>query len=421
MVTVSTLTRSLGALALAFVCLFWPAADCLANDAGLLRRIEEERAAILERNRSSVVRIHAIYATSGGDEGLQLGRGFTHGTGFIIDGSGHVLTVEEAVRGADEIRVTLDSGVQVPATYVGSDEASEVALIHIQAEGLVPAELGDSDGLRVGHFAFILGNSFGNLRPSFGFAQEIDRTQDLIHIAAPVHPGYGGAPVFSSTGEVVGMVWAAVDPLSAFRTSEREGAVGPVAWQEAQTTVYVVPINRAVRIAGRLAKQRQPVYGYLGIQGELYPDGGVRVVDIAADGPAASSDISAGDLIVSYQGASVQNLWHFIYMVLTTAPGTSASLDLLRNGQRVAAAVTVGQMAPDVFNEIVAKMTPNPSGQDGGSVMPVGRGLAKPASLGPGQPGAFGFSQDPRAVFREIDKLEREILRLRQQLMNGGR
>jgi serine protease Do len=294
-----------------------------------------------------------------------------------------------------------------------------VALIQIQAEGLVPVDLGDSDGLRVGHYAFILGNSFGNLTPSFGFAQEIDRTQDLIHIAAPVHPGYGGAPVFCSTGEVVGMVWAAVDPWSAFRAPDREGAVGPVAWQEAQTTVYVVPINRAARIAGQLSKARQPVYGYLGIQGELYPDGGVRVVDIAADGPAASSGISTGDLIMSYEGAPVQNLWHFIYMVLTTTPGTSANLDLLRNGQRVAAEVRVGQMAPEVFNELVAKMMSNPSGQDGGAVMPVGPGLAKPVGLGP--PGAFGLSQDPRVVFQEIDKLEREILRLRQQLMKGGR
>ena len=386
-----------------------------AEDVGILRQIEDERAGILEENRASVVRIHAIYARAAGDDGQQLGQGFTHGTGFVIDDAGHILTVDEAVRGADEIRVILDSGEQVPGRLVGSDQASEVAVIQVSVEGLQPADLGDSGRIRAGHYAFILGNSFGALSPSFGTTQQVDREQDLIHISAPVQPSYGGAPVFCSSGEVVGMVWAAVDPWSAFRSAVNPQGHRTLTWQELPTTVYVVPINRAVAIARRLTSQARPVYGYLGIQGEAEAGGGVRVIDVAPDGPAAASGIGTDDLILAYNGDRVMSLWHFIYLVMNTSPGSSASLNVSRDGHLRDARVTVGDMDQKIFAEIVAQMRtlPSPIQVRG----PASQARAK--QMGQRQD-ALGLTQDPGEMFRQIDRLEQEIRRLRQQILQGG-
>lgn len=406
-----------GALLPALVLVFLAGlpAPAACDEAGLLRRIEEERAEILETARLSVVRIHAIQSRGPQEDGQQLGQGFTHGTGFLIDGEGHVLTVDEAVRGADEIHVTLATGVQVPARFIGSDRASEVALVQIAAEDLQPAALGDSDRVRAGHYAFILGNTFGALAPSFGYAQDVDREQDLLLIRAPVQPSYGGAPVFGSSGHVIGMVWAAVDPWSALRASGQVPGRSPLAWQEIPTTVYVVPINRALRIARELSGDQRPVYGYLGIQGEVAPEGGVRVVDVAANGPAASSGIGPGDRILTYNGSPVLSLWHFIYTVMTTQPGTEATMEVAREEGTRQARVTVGRMEPEVFAQIAAQMrslrTP-PSRRQAAT-----GALAKPAGHGGAAPNASGLSQDAGEVFEEIDRLEREIWRLREQLL----
>jgi S1-C subfamily serine protease len=402
-------------------CLGGSVGQAFGEKASLLRQMEEERAGILEVAQASVVRIHAIYASDAESEGQKLGQGFTHGTGFIFDDVGHILTVDEAVRGADEIRVTLHSGLQVPAEWVGSDQASEVAIIKISAKGSQPAPLGDSGQVRVGHYAFILGNSFGNLSPSFGMTQQVDREQDLIHILAPVQPSYGGAPVFGSTGEVVGMVWAAVDPWSALRASGQAPGRSALAWQEMPTTVYVVPINRALRIARQLAVKQLPVYGYLGIQGELDPDGGVRVVDVAVDGPAASSGIGPGDLILAYNKARVHSLWHFIYMVMTTPPGTGATMEVMREreGKPTTAQVTVGRMKPEVYAEIRAQMRSLTTPPQDRRLMEGP--LAKSVGLeGARAPGAYGLSRNAGEVFRQIDQLEREIWRLREQLLQDG-
>ena len=84
-----------------------------------------------------------------------------------------------------KIWVTLDTGRRLPARFVASDPVSEVAVIRVEAEGLEPIAIGNSDRVRIGHYAFILGNSFGNLTPSFGVVYKVDRAQDLIHVEAP--------------------------------------------------------------------------------------------------------------------------------------------------------------------------------------------------------------------------------------------
>ena len=369
-----------------------PQAAWSGDEGGILNQMEQEIASILEANRPSVVRIHTIYSQSGRGEGLQYGKGFTHGTGFVFDKEGHILTVDRAVRGAEEIWVTLASGFQVRASYVASDPASEVAVIQVDADNLLPVALGNSDRMRIGHYAFILGNTFGNLTPSFGVTHEIDRNQDLIHIMASVNPGFGGAPVFCSTGKVVGLVWAAPDPWS---SAQEKGYSGPaVAWQDVPTTVFVLPINRVIRIAQSLVSGQQTAYGWLGVEGEYDTGVGFRVTGVLSNGPAAASGIHPGDMILSYQGQPIASGEHLRSLVLSTPPGTSVQMRIKQDDRPSTPQVQVGKRPsdPDVFADVGTSET----------VRPV---VDSP----------FSRNSNPELLFQELDRLE--VLRLRQQLM----
>tara|TARA_B100001123_G_scaffold433226_1_gene557553 strand:- start:3760 stop:4983 length:1224 start_codon:yes stop_codon:yes gene_type:complete len=317
------------------------------GEQSLLNQIEEERAAIFEKNRPSVVRIHTISSDPGSGDGIQLGRGFMHGTGFVFDRKGYILTVDKAVSDAEEIWVTLASGMQLRAELVASDPNSEVAVILVDSGELQAAEIGNSDRVRVGHFAFILGNTFGNLTPSFGSTHEIDRGQDLMHITAPVHPSYGGAPVFCSTGEVVGMVWAAPNPWTGI--DQVSGSM--MAWQEIPTTVFVVPVNRAIRIARNLLSGVR-AYGWLGVEGQYDEKrSGFQVQNVMDHGPAALSGLKRGDLILSFQGEEILSGEHLRSLVLTTSPGTKVQMKIKRDEKPETSRVEVGRMPPDVIVE----------------------------------------------------------------------
>lgn len=364
------------------------ATDCRADS--VLKGIEEERAEILEKNRAGVVLIHASYTQTGAVEGLQYGKGFMHGTGFVLDNRGTIVTVHRAVKDAEEIWVTLDTGRRLPARFVASDPVSEVAVIRVEAEGLEPIAIGNSDRVRIGHYAFILGNSFGNLTPSFGVVYKVDRAQDLIHVAAPVHLSFGGAPVFCSTGKILGLVWALLDPWSGILP---EGAPDARMMQETNF-VFVVPVNRAIRVAQRLLDGSQTVYGWLGVTGEYDPDyHGVRVDSIAPNGPAAKRGILQGDLIISFQEHQVASAEHLKSLVLSTPPGTEVRIKIKRGGQPDTPRVELGELAVE----------PGQFPAAGYDALAVSSQLT--------------MQEGNQALYREVLRLQREMQLLKQQMI----
>jgi S1-C subfamily serine protease len=279
--------------------------------------------------------------------------------------------------------------MQLRAELVASDPGSEVAVIRVDAGDLQAVRIGNSDRVRVGHFAFILGNTFGNLTPSFGSAHEIDKGQDLMHITAPVHPSFGGAPVFCSTGEVVGMVWAAPNPW----TGMDESTSSIMAWQEIPTTVFVVPVNRAIRIARNLLG-RVKAYGWLGVEGQFDEGlGGFQVQNVMGKGPAALSGIQQGDLILSFQGEVISSGEHLRSLVLSTLPGTQVQMKIKRDEKPETPSVEVGRMPPDLLAE-------------NRSV------IARPVS----SLNVSGSSGE-LMVQEEIQMLRQEVQRLQQQLL----
>ena len=332
------------------VFVFGKVGDGWSGELNLLNAIEREIVSIIENNRSSVVRIHTLHIHPKSDKEELFGTGFTHGTGFLFDSKGHILTVEGAVRNAEVIRVTLASGMETKATFVASDPVSEVAVIRVDLDSLTAVTFGNSDRVRVGHYAFILGNTFGNLNHSFGVVQEIDLEQELIQVSAAVNPSYGGAPVFCSTGEAVGMVWAALDPMAPLRQiNSIEGFQGSLmGWYELPTTVFVIPLNRVISIAQRLISNGEVAYGGLGVVVEE-DKLGVRVIWVEPQGPAWDSGLETGDLILSYQGRTVAGPHHLRRLVMECTPGSAVLIGIKREKKFVTNQVRVGKISREAI------------------------------------------------------------------------
>lgn len=355
---------------------------------GLLQALEAEISALFDANRQCVVRIHTIYGDAGEASRDVFGNGYTHGTGFLIDTSGHVLTVDKAVSGGQEIRVTLADGSVLRAALVASDPTSDVAVVKTEEPVPYHVAFGDSDRARIGHYTFILGNAFGQLLPSIGTVYEVTEAEDLIQITSSVYPSYGGAPVFDSGGRVMGMVWAA--PLYA----QDRAMFGGMA--EVPTSVFVIPINRARRIATALIERGQVTYGWLGVEvdRESHP---VAVTRVAEDGPAWRAGIRAGDRIVAYAGTPVAGPFHLERLVMETPPGESIPIRVKRESITVATEAEVAGRP--------ASGGDNPYGQLVGmdrTVVPVGDNSA-------------GVQME-RDLFEQIQTLEREIGRLRSMM-----
>ena len=405
------------------ICLLGKPGAGWSGEPRLLNAIEKEIVSIIENNRSGVVRIHTLHIRPEGDDGQPFGTGFTHGTGFIFDSDGHILTVEGAVQGAEVIRVTLASGLETKATFVASDPVSEVAVIRVDLDSLTSVTFGNSDRVRVGHYAFILGNTFGNLNHSFGSVHEINPDQELIQVAAAVNPSYGGAPVFCSTGEAVGMVWAALDPAAALRqTQTPDGFPGSIAgWHELPTTVFVIPMNRVVSIARKLIADGEMAYGGLGVVVEE-DKGGVRVIWVESQGPAWYSGLQTGDLILSYQGRSVAGPHHLRRLVMESAPGSPVLLGIRRQEKPVTTRVTVGRISrealadagqPVLDEQVVLKQIAGPEQELGGVRQLLQTGSSGDGDLwaSPGRP-----DRNREALFQQIHNVEQELGRLRQLL-----
>ena len=303
---------------------------------------------------------------------------FTHGTGFIFDPQGYILTIEAAIADADEIRVTLASGVQVRASLVGADPVSGIAVIRVEAENLPTVVVGDSQGIKIGHYALLLGNDFGNLVPSVGMVYGIYRDRDLFQVSARVQSSYGGAPVFCGNGRVGGMVWRYEDPIRT--VTQDDGSL--FGWTPLPSSVFVIPINRAMRVARALVAHGQMAYGKLGV--EVAPRGNeVVVVNVQPNSPATEGGIQPGDVVLSYRGRAIGGPVHLKRMVLESTPGETATIGIRRKGQVVAIQVELDQMD----NSALVALRPEP--------------LIEPVDA---------------AVYQHINYLQREVGRLRQIL-----
>jgi serine protease Do len=267
------------------------------------------------------------------------------GSGFVIDPLGYIVTNHHVVSGAERIRVHLADKRDVPAELVGTDQATDVALIRIDAlPGLRAAALGDSDRLRVGDWVCAIGNPLGfDHSATVGVVSSKGRKiwdvsfDAYIQTDAAINPGNSGGPLLDAAGRVVG-INAAVS---------REG----------QGIGFAIPINVAREVLAQLRARGQVTRGYLGVQlGELDPDyqrllnlpdtRGALVVDLLAGQAGEAAGLRRYDVIRSVGSRAVASGDELVHTVALTPPGSDVALLVLRDGRELTLRARLSERAP---------------------------------------------------------------------------
>lgn len=271
------------------------------------------------------------------------------GSGVIISSDGYILTCAHVVSGASQITVTIGD-TDYTATVVGEDDTSDVAVLKIDATGLTPATVGDSDSLSVGDSVLAVGNPLGELGGTVtsGIVSALNRsvtiqgssstnTMSLIQMDASVSPGNSGGGLFNMNGELIGLVNAKSS------SSDAEG-LG-----------FAIPINDAIQVAQDLLENGY-VSGrpYMGITYIAVTDAqtaaqlnvnayGVYVVDVVQGGPADKAGLKAGDRIVSIDGTEIAQKDDLGTLMQQHTAGDTLSITVARDGQMQTVSLTQGE------------------------------------------------------------------------------
>jgi serine protease Do len=268
------------------------------------------------------------------------------GTGVIVSADGYILTNAHVARDADELTVTLLNNKDYKAKVVGTDDKTDIAVLKVDAKGLVPAALGDSDEIRVGEWVVAVGSPFGltqtvtqGIISAKGRANVgISDYEDFIQTDAAINPGNSGGPLVNLRGEVIGINTAIV--------SGSGGSVG---------IGFAVPINMAKTVMDGLMKNGKIERGYLGVNiqnltEELAKsfdyDGtkGVLIGDVTPNSPAAKAGLKAGDIITHLNGKEMEDMNQLRNAVAATPPGTKVDVEVFRDGKNKTVEVALGEL-----------------------------------------------------------------------------
>jgi S1-C subfamily serine protease len=322
------------------------------RQAGLLPDLgEEERLSayeIYERAAPSVVHVQARSAVQAVDSPFAGGAGpapgIATGSGFVFDEEGLVVTSSRVVSGVTDLRVTFMNLRTVPASVVGKDEETDLAVLRVEPEGLDlrPLELGDSDAVRPGDQAVAMANPSG-LQPTAGTGviSSAERrmetpsgmvVQDVIETTAVIAPATSGGPLMGEDGRVIG--------ISSGGRAEG-GGLG-----------VAVPSNDAKVVLAQLQERHKVIRPYLGLRGRTASaadDGeGVLVTGVYPGSPAEQAglqgtDTGGGDVVEAIDGEPVASLHELLGEVAERQPGDSVTLRIRRDGSRGEVSVTLAE------------------------------------------------------------------------------
>lgn len=292
----------------------------------------------------SVVSIEVSTAESRQRSGPPAGSG----SGFVFAADGLILTNSHVVSGSSHVEVALPDGRECDADVVGQDPDTDIAVLRITADGLVPVRFGESRTLRPGQLVIAIGNPYGfHHTVTAGVVSALGRSlrsrsgrliEQVIQTDAALNPGNSGGPLVTSDGAVVAMNTAII-------------AGG-------QGLSFAVPISTVVAVLPALLRDGRVRRGYLGLAGQNIPllrrvtrfhrltqSGAVLVTSIEKDGPAAAAGVQDGDLIVAFDGRPVETL-DDLHRALTEARiDTVTRLEVLRGAERQAIDVHVKERA----------------------------------------------------------------------------
>jgi S1-C subfamily serine protease len=264
-------------------------------------------------------------------------RGEGEGSGFVLTPDGFLLTNSHVVSGASRVVVTLADGARVPARLVGDDPDTDLALVRVDAQDLVPISRGDSRALRVGQLVITLGSPYGfQATVTAGVVSGVGRSlrarsgrliDGVIQTDAALNPGSSGGPLVDHRGAAVGINTAAILP--------------------GRGISFAIPLHTAERVAAALIREGRVPRARIGVAGQTVPlpralvrehqlgtASGVRVLSVEAGEPAEAAGVRPDDVIVGIEGEKVADVDDLQRLLSEAAVGRSLALDLLRRERR---------------------------------------------------------------------------------------
>jgi serine protease Do len=263
------------------------------------------------------------------------------GSGFIIEPSGIIVTNAHVIGDAANVLVGLHDGSEYPATIIGVDELTDIALLKIEAQRPLSAvSLGHSRQMRVGQWVLAAGNPFGlggsvtsGIVSAIGRDIRLGPYDDFIQTDAPINPGNSGGPLFNMAGEVIGITTLIFSPSGA------SAGIG-----------FAVPSDLARPVIEQLLRGGRVERGWLGVSvGDVEaqpgrpPRGGAQVLGVERGSPAARSGLRQGDVITAVDGARISNNRELVRGISAIPPGQNARLSLMREGRVMEITVQVGR------------------------------------------------------------------------------
>ena len=281
------------------------------------------------------------------------GPGMSAGSGVVIDSRGYILTNNHVVEDAKDITVTFNDGREIPATIVGTDPKTDLAVIKVKIENeqLPSITWGSYDSLRVGDVVLALGSPFGlKSSVSFGIISALGRGgvgiteyEDFIQTDAAINPGNSGGALVNMEGELIGINTAIFS-----RTGGSEG-VG-----------FAIAVSIAKDISSSLIESGKVIRGWMGVAiQELTPalaqsfqlpeeqQGGVLISEVHEDGPSAKAGLQRGDVILEYGNEQVKDVNHLRNIVARTKVGKQKEITVLREGKEKALTLVLGERPSD--------------------------------------------------------------------------
>jgi serine protease Do len=271
-------------------------------------------------------------------------RGQGIGSGFIISADGYVLTNAHVVADSDEVIVRLADAREFTGKIVGVDTRTDIALLRVNASGLPTVTLGNSENLKVGEWVAAIGSPFGfvntitaGIVSAKGRSLPDENFVPFIQTDVAVNPGNSGGPLLNLKGEVVG--------INSAIYSRTGGYMG---------VSFAIPIEVALDVSRQLQQTGKVTRGRLGVQIQaLTPElaksfklenvKGVLVATVEPGSPAAKAGLQAGDVILAFEGKPVTNANELPRVVAATKPGSTATLDIWRNGAKRQLKATLGE------------------------------------------------------------------------------
>jgi len=273
------------------------------------------------------------------------------GSGVIISNDGYILTNNHVIDKATTLKVELSDGRDFTGKLIGADPQTDVAVVKITASGLPTLGYANSDSARVGDLCFAIGNPFGQDHTvTMGIVSAKGRSlerntyiQNFIQTDAAINPGNSGGALINAKGELIGMNTAILSGNSGFGGEGGNIGIG-----------FAVPSNLAKQVADQLIKGGKVTRGYMGVRLQslnadmaqamnLKDSKGAVVASLTAGDPGAKAGLQQGDVITAIDGKKVEGSDDLTMNVISHAPGTAVTLDVMRDGAPKKVTVTLGQ------------------------------------------------------------------------------